>query len=771
MPTPAYNTLAPPPAGLGGVAPPQARPGTIGYSPAPMPRRQDPSQQTADVAPQDLVQTPYEASQRQKKIVEDFNKDFKEDQDAQRYHHAEWFTSWSMYSGEQWRAWSRSQNRFLDTHPGPGEMGYDANRRYRSYNKIKPLVFKTKSKILMNDPNAVISPQTAKDIDAAREYRAVVSHLQRLNDIESLSDELTDWSLQVGAPCLKIYWDPTKPASIPTIGPDGQIIQTADVEKMGDIVWEILSPFEWFGDSQAKRFGTMRRIWHAKTVPLQYLQERYEDGWKVKPDAFVTDDNGVEGRMSMIVGDAPRGGLAKPNGVLLKEKWEKASPAYPNGRYILVAGDVLLAYAEKWPNGDGKTFPFVPYYYQKRLDTVYGYNAVSPLIHSQILINKMYAKMEEWADLSALYAIAPKGAQMGADAFERNVDRLMTTIYHRPGFAPKLDKTPDMSPNMGICAQFAETFMRDSIGVHEQSDGSTTAGVDTGVAIQLLQEADDTQLGPVRKLISNFWQEVYSVTLPIAQKNYLEPRLLMMQDTVASKPDDAKAQVLSFQHLSTGRIVISPGSTTPANPTLQSARVMDLFKSGALRPENIDTAIPFLQLLLTENSEKVIDDVLAAAEKIAAGKPSPADQLKMELQMETAKLHVENMAKAELAKMMADLKTTSDGEMAAVDLHKAQAMAEIDAHSKMAAIALQGQIDHALLTLKGEQAEALAENAKTQIRLQGELTPVMVGSEAEKLGMDTDEDATLKALGKVDLQPKPAPAAGGAKPTQPRRRR
>lgn len=719
----------------------------VGFDPRPMPQRKDPNQLTPDVQPSDLIQEPYDPTRKQKKILEDFNKEFKEDHDAQKRHHSEWFTAWSMYVGEQWRAWSRAQNRFLDTHPGPGEIGYDVSRRFRSYNKIKPLIDKTKSKILQNDPNAIVAPRTANDINAAREFRSVVSHLQSINDIESLSDELTDWCLQTATPCLKVYWDPTKSACLPIIGANGQMVSSVDKENMGDIAWEIVSPFEWLADNKAKRWNMQRRMWHMQVVPLQYVQERFKDGWLVKPDAYVGDESGVEARMAMIVGDAPRSGFnAGPDGCLLKEKWERKSPAYPKGRYIVIAGEIVLAYAEEWPNGDGETFPFVPYYYKKRTGTVYGFNAVTPLKDGQILINKAIAKMEEWMDLSAYFVVAPKGAEMGQDAFTRNVDRLMTTVMHRPGFKPDFEVTPPMSPNMGICAEVADEFMRDSIGVHDQTDGKTTAGVDTGVAIQLLQEADDTQIGPVRKLVANFWQQVLKITLPIAQKNYLEPRLLMMQDSVQADPNAAHSEVIMFQNLSAGRLVIAPGSTAPANPTLQAARIMDLMKYGALKPDTIATTIPLLNILLTENADKVTDDMLAAEQKMAAQQPSKADLLQQQMQMETMQMSLKNKMEIELQTAVEQLKTQREAELVALKGKEAMDLARLTAMFAEELQKIKDESALSLAALKGQLEQERDTAAQTQFRIQGNFTPIEVASIARDNGIDTPDDATLKKL-------------------------
>jgi hypothetical protein len=722
----------------------------IGYSPSPLPPLVDPRSKESQLGPSDFRLPSYRPSYDEDEVKRVFEQRFTEAINAHRNHYSEWFTAWSFYRGDQWRAWSKAHNRFLDTFPGPGEVGYDSSRRHRCYNHISPLVDKTKAKALMNDPSATISPLTGQqtDVQGAREGRAVISHLSRRHDTDELSDELADWCLQVAAPCLKIWWDQTLSAFVPIIDPAGRIIKIIEQKNAGDVNWQIVSPFEWMPDPKAKRFKEMAYIFHAQVVASDYLRQRYKEGARVQPDAYMGTESGVEARMAAITGDAPRGSdLSKPDGCLLKEMFERETLRYPKGRYIVMAGGIVLEYAEEWPDGDGSVFPFVPYYYKKGVASVYGRNAVTPLRDAQILINKAMSRKEEWMDSSDWFIAMPHGAEMGADTFESvGKSRLATKIYHNPGLSPQVFATPPMSPNMSEVQADGDNFMRDNIGVHEVSDGRAPAGVDAGVAIQLLQQSDDTQLGPFRKLITSFWCKVYEITLQIGAKRYINPRLLMMQDTAQGDPNAPRSEVTMFQHLSQGRLVIAPGSSTGENPTIRTQKILDMAGKGMLNPDRLPVTISLLELLGFEKSDKVIDDLTSVAQQMQAQQPNPAALEQMKQQAATAMLNIQTQAKEQLALAVEKARTEREAEIEAIRGHSAQELEKLRAANNLNAQRAQIEANRQLMILNGQIKAMQEQLALVQIQLKGTLDPTAVADLERRQGLNSPDDATVQKL-------------------------
>jgi hypothetical protein len=709
--------------------------------PRPMPALIDPKNPSSELQPQDFRFVAEEPNLQEKRILQDCEKEWKEAREAQVHQHQNWFNSWTFYRGEQWRTWDRASNRWLDMRPGPNQAGHDPYRRSRSYNRIQPYVCKTLSKATTNAPTSTVAPLTPSqgDIGAAREARSVVEHVDRKHDAQEQLVEACEWAMEVGAPCYKIYWDPTLPALIPILGPDGQVMRVVEVPDGGDICREIVSPFEWFPDPKAKRFDKCGYVMHAQVVPLTFVQQRYRKGWSVKPDAHTSDQSGIEARMARITGDDNRTGHGKPDGVLLIEKWERRSPRYKMGRLITWANGVLLHYAEEWPDGDGTKFPLVPFYYKKSVGSVYGQNAVSPLIDGQILINKALSRMEEWCDESSWFIATPKGGETGPDAFKVTRDRLATKVFYNQGFKPDFMATPPMAPDFGILATAADNFLRDNIGVHEVSDGRAPAGVDAGVAIQLLQQSDDTQLAPFTRNISAALCEVAERVIEVARNKYLEPRLMMVADS-SLVPGQAHTQAVMFRDLAQGRVVVAPGTATTENPTVRQQKILDMASKGMFTPQALPATIALLKMLGFEDSDKLTDDLTAALEAQLAQQPSPADLQAQQQAAEAAQAQAKQQADQQhMAEMQAladhneqfksDLQMKHDAQMAAIQNQHAEGMAQfnatLQAHLKtIPSVALKGSMG-STSTPSAEEAAGLAPDSQAEIKAANAQTPAV----------------------------------------------
>lgn len=677
-------------------------------------------------------------------------------------------------------------------------------RRYMTFNTIKPLVLHTQSKALETDPSAGFSPLTPskQDVAATKQARAVDAHVTKINKLTEMQEVAVKWAEVVSAPVAKVYYDPTKtylkpiygdilqalpvsaaapqmpPQGIPQNGPTmpGQPTQglqpgmtpqgpvtppqsqvqpppTPEIIKAvdapgGDICIDLLSPFEWLGDPKAKSFEEMAYIIHYQIVPLSFVQLRYKLGWTVEPDAQMSDTSGVEARQAIVTGDYNRNTSGKMDGVALAEYWEVASARYPWGRVITVANGVLLDYQERMPDTDGKKLPFHRLPYDDTLASIYDRNAVSDLIDAQILTNKAANKLAERLDESTYFIMAAEGSEPDIDM--ARTDRVKTTYFYKshdavtkqPYPEPHFAVTPnEVSPLVEEVLQFADNYRRDSIGIHDVSDGQLPSNVKSGVAIAQLKSGDDTQLANFIKHIRSWRVNIAETVLSIAQKKYLEDRLLMVQDSSDIDPDEPRTQALDYKALANGRVVISPSSASLQNPLARQQTLHDMQTSGAFNPDQLPITRLLLKLYDIEGADKLYDDIGYVldqqAAKEAAAQPDPAALQAQQAAQAQQALQLQQAHDAALAQVQTEAKLQllqAEGEIDAKTASQvAQIKAQSDAQAQELKAKIQAQSDEhkAQLEAANMAAEHAHELHMQQLQSQSEAQMAQMQSELE----------------------------------------
>jgi hypothetical protein len=688
------NVAAPGLPGLASVGTPMGSGVYERYATSPMPELADPENPRADLSPADFVQhDEFPEPKQAAKIAEMISADLKASREAQSPHLPAWFDGMQFYLGSQWKRYNAQTGKYHDVRSKPSPGSY-FQPRYREYNKIAPLVEKTISKALQSKQDATISPLTGSELDlsAARQARSVVSHIDRLYDWQTMLTEAAEWAAAVAPPLIKSYWNPNKTVPIPIYGADGQVARVVDV-KAGEIVREIVSPFKWLGDPKAERFEDMGYLIHVQLVPLDFVQKTYPLGWKIKADAPMTDETGVNARVASIVGDYGRIASSGPMGVEVVEYWEKASVRFPAGRLMTMANGILISYAERWPDGDGTVFQFRPLWFKKAIGSIHGINASSGLIDGQVLYNKGMSRAEEWVDGATWCIMAEEGTEPDIDVMRSN--RLATVYFYKNPKASanpvSIQQTPGMPPDFLTMMSAADDFMRDRIGIHQVSDGLTPTGVDSGVAIQLLKQGDDTQGALFLTNINTLVKGVAEDTILIARNKYIEPRLVMVQDTQLADPDAPRAQAMVFRELSEGRVVVSAGSSVPKDPILRQQQILDMAAKGMFNPDNLRVTKLLLKAMGIENSDKLHDDFDALLKEMEAKQPTPEQQQAAEQQHQRQMLADQLQVKQAMQQLdlqfkgaLSQLQTENAAQLEAVKLHSTEATKHLEAQLKIA---------------------------------------------------------------------------------------
>ena len=212
---------------------------------------------------------------------------------------------------------------------------------------------------------------------------------------------------------------------------------------------------------------------------------------------------GITGRPATLAG-GPSVVLTPPlttpipdqQSVLLMEYWEVPTEELPTGRLITLAGHTLL-YDGPLPQG---FVPYVPVYCEKKPFDPYGHAIVTDMDSSQCLINEQWSLVHEeirrdvpgqWVgfDLPGVFD------QLTAEEDGQVRIPLRAGYTNRP-IGDLIQRMPHATINEARLAIIdrSKAAIFDLGAFHEIQRGQVPPGVDSGIAVQLLQEAENAQL-------------------------------------------------------------------------------------------------------------------------------------------------------------------------------------------------------------------------------------------------------------------------------------
>lgn len=182
---------------------------------------------------------------------------------------------------------------------------------------------------------------------------------------------------------------------------------------------------------------------------------------------------------------------------LLMEYWEEPSELLPQGRLIVQASQQLL-YDGPLPQG---FVPYVPLYSERKPYDPYGHAIVAEMVSPQCIYNENWSILQQQLKRDAVGQWVTYGGTGIRDQLG-NQDDAVLEIPLKSGLGNRsISDLLQRMPNVQISEsrvkvmEMCRTAIFDVGAFHEIQRGQVPPGVDSGVAVQLLLEADDAQLG------------------------------------------------------------------------------------------------------------------------------------------------------------------------------------------------------------------------------------------------------------------------------------
>ena len=508
-------------------------------------------------------------------------------------HYGEDMASYSQlayYAGHQYIALNRTSRTIVPLPKEPWEVQYTANR-------ILPAVRTELSKVLRNKLTKKVVPASSddEDIRAAKVGDKVVEWIEYEKDLQEKDEEAVLWALVTRIAFMKPYWNPTLGV---TIGEkDGKPI------KEGDLDFEVCNIFEMKWDPAASNFTRASWKLHEKQRSVNWVKGMF--GVEVEAEEGLSSASIYQAKLGTLTADSFNTAPTKAKDqVLVREYWEEPWVDYPKGRKIVTANGIELEYSEDIGFGEeDDTDREVPIYQLLHIPIpgkVVGTSVVEQLMPVQKEYNRSRSQVIQNKNLTA----NPKWV-----AQEGSCDEIDTApgsiVWYKKGFdKPSMEYPPPIGSDVHTSIDQCIEEFRTIASQQEVSQGTTPTGVSSGVAIQLLQEQDDTKLAPTTAKYGRFKQNYLSYGLKIIRYKYDVKRTVKM----VGSSNRMESFTFAGMDLTSTDVRLEDMSLTQLTSAAKKQYIIELIQLQVLNPElDKDLIIRSLQLGMT-------DEVYDAAE-------------------------------------------------------------------------------------------------------------------------------------------------------------
>lgn len=490
----------------------------------------------------------------------------------------EWFLCVAFYFGEQWLWWNKGR---LD------RPNLEDWRVTLVDNRILPAVSSRVARKLKNRPNFTVTPNSMDeaDLDASELAELVLDNDWLALNLSTKLLQAQMWQEICGAGFWKIYWDKNKgdssdylfngdgqpqlnadnrPIPASTVGDNIPNGMTTQAIAQGDCVIDAMSPFELFPDPLATQLDECEYIIEEKVRSKEYVQTKFNYDAREDAEAPVGI---IESRLlgpTMV-------GNTQARGVTVKEMWMRPSSKERKGKWVAWVEDKILV-EKTLDQAPFEGCPYVMFRGPEVPGRFWPTSITSQLRGPNTELNKVKSQISENA------------SRIGNPALLRA--RTANIEYSGvPGEDVLYDDTTPNSTPTYLFAPEIPGYVREQIdrieasiteisGIHEISKATVPSGVTAASAINLLQEADDTRLGPEIANMEGCIGEAGSKVLKLRAKYQSDQRFLR------TAGEDGEWNIQEFKATifkNNTNAEVQAGSQMPRSKAAKQAAMQEVF--------------------------------------------------------------------------------------------------------------------------------------------------------------------------------------------------
>lgn len=555
----------------------------------------------------------YVPNDREKAILSTIKGRYEEKDLTKRAYEKTWFINGSFIRGHHYVSYNDASKTFEVPYKVP------QHRVRLSINYILAYYRRTRARLTAHKPALFTRPATTdqEDVERARlDQKVLDSEFYRLNQQAKLKATV-GWMLECGTGLRYISWNPwagaplyeDKPVIDPNTGQPALDPETGEplTERVpmldeegrhlheGENELEVVSPFEITNDPMATDIDDSEWILRSKIRTLTWICQHYPKLGKFvkKEDVHLHDFYqkrirqmvGIHGFASDLESNADAGDSGQPSAVV-HEYWERPSPKYPRGRNVVVANNVVLHDGEN--PYDHQMLPFEKMDELKVSGRFWGMAMVEQAIPLQRNLNRARsAEVENRTLMGRPKWLVPRTAKVRQTAFDSEAGEKIDYTPGPRGEVPTIVPPPPTHQSTQIEIQHTINDMQEILSYHEVSRGILPSANIPGVAVEKLQQADDTSMGDTASNMEHGLVRLGRMLLSNCAQFWKEDRLVRAGGEVARveamrvRGDDLVGKNANADYFDVRMIA---GSTLTRDPASQRQLVKEMIEFGILDP-------------------------------------------------------------------------------------------------------------------------------------------------------------------------------------------
>ena len=459
---------------------------------------------------------------------------------------------------QHWNYWNKSSGRLE-------EMPRNPDRVRATIAKIGPDSGRILAKLTSRPLAWEVAPQSADDsaIQASRIAEAGLAETARSQGWEEMRYEHAEVTWTAGVGAIAVEWDDSVGTTI-GITEDGREVKT------GDVKLTVVALHEIACEPGTRDIRTAR--WWVRGVAMPPETAKEEFGLDKKPpaDARMADsvwrsqdsDRSAEVPMTMVF-----------------TYFERPTNGSP-GRVATIVGDEVVKegpwpfpWTDKLNIGVCKVKPIHGKWF--------GHTPVTDAVPVQAAFNASWSSIIEhmkqagnarlWVPYGTVEDIEDLSDLAGEAALYNPINGMRPMYESPPSMPDWWIRQPDM-----LGAQ-----MDNILGQKEVSRGGAPAGVESGLALSILSENDDTMIGRFGRNMADMWGEVASMVLKLYEQNVRETRNAMVKMPNARIPEVVQWNGEKLQGHTTA--YVPTDAVQPRNRSAQQAYAFQLYDRGIIK--------------------------------------------------------------------------------------------------------------------------------------------------------------------------------------------
>lgn len=486
----------------------------------------------------------------------------------------------------------------------------------RVYNQIAPIV-ETRLAKLSRIPQALkVRPATSdsEDISSAKISTKLLDSIAREQNMDKKQLRANLWGEICGTAIFKPTWNKGAGEQISQINQINEDQMSSQTIFEGDIDTMVCSPFEIYPESIYKEAEENKSIIHAKVYHKKDIKMMWGinvEGEKI--NTFTLKNTYSSGGMGQKGYGSSVGTSVVKDSVIVYEYWELPTDKYPNGRLIICTNQNKL-YTGDLPYKLDPYKPKLPFIPQKCIEVnncYFGKAIVERLIDLQTQYNALKNRKTEYLNRCAIGQLSYEEGSMDEDMLESDGLAPGQLLPRRAGSQPPVYVQYPALPSTFETEE--EKILRDFnriSGVSEVSrDSSLPTGVNSGIALSILQEQDDNRLSLTGKHLQNARIELGKMWLMLYKEFVEIPRILRN----VGKSNQIEVLEWDSNSITSFDVYIESSSHLAETPAQRRQMVFDLLQTGLFNdPETgvitKEGRIKIFELLEFGNWEMFDDD-------------------------------------------------------------------------------------------------------------------------------------------------------------------